>query len=66
MFLNMTTVLAQMDGDAIGSGSFSQHRQSHRIRLNRSISGISVAAVASLPDSGTVVDIYTKENHGMR
>jgi hypothetical protein len=53
--LNVATIFAEVDGDAIGSREFGEDGSGNRIRLN---------GAASLADGCDVVDVDTKSRQG--
>ncbi len=52
--LNVSAILAQMDGDAVGAAEQSQHRRRHRIGFVRS---------PCLPHGGHMIDVDAQANH---
>ena len=54
--LNVATILAQVERDAVGAAKFSERRGPHGIRLVR---------LASFANSGDVVDVNSEECLGL-
>lgn len=55
IILNVSTVLAEMDGDAIGPPE---------VCFDRSPDGVGLVGATSLPDGGDVINVHAKFNHG--
>ena len=62
-FLDMTPVLAQMDGDTVGPGAFGRHGEGHGIGFDRAAGGRGGAAIARLAHGGTVIDVNAEQDH---
>ena len=62
--LDVSPILAQMDGDTVGSRPLGEQRKGNRIRLDRPAGCRPRITVAGLTNGCTVVDIHAEVDHG--